>query len=118
MQGPGCPVLSQLAPSGFATGSRLPAEISDLEFVDAKYRLLLIPEQRQLAGPLQSLGGEGDRLGAVEDRLDQVRSQEGEVQCARDVADMRARTTGDGAENSDPGAVPTLSRRSPPPFPA
>ena len=98
MQGPGCPVLSQLAPSGFATGSRLPAEISDLEFVDAKHRPLLIPEQRQLAGPLQSLGGEGDRLGAVEDRLDQVRSQEGELQRARDVADIGAGAPGDGAE--------------------
>ena len=69
-----------------------------MELVDAEHRPLLVPEQRQLAGPLQSLGGEGDRLGAVEDRLDQVRSQEGELQRPRDVADMRARTTGDGAE--------------------
>ena len=74
------PLLSQLAPSGVATGSRSPAEISALELVDAEHRPLLLPEQRQLAGPLQSLGGEGDRLGAVEDRLDQVRSQEGELQ--------------------------------------
>ena len=96
--GPASPLLSQLAPSGVATGSRSPAELSAFELVDAEHRPLLLPEQRQLAGPLQSLGGEGDRLGAVEDRLDQVRSQEGELQRARDVADMHARTTGDGAE--------------------
>ena len=66
------------------------AEISDLEFVDAKHRPLLVPEQRQLASPLQSLGREHDRLGAVEDRLNQVGSQERELQQARDVADMCA----------------------------
>jgi hypothetical protein len=64
-------LLSHLAASGFATGSRSPAELSAFELADTEHRPLLVPEQRQLAGSLQPLGGEGDQLGALEDRLDQ-----------------------------------------------
>ena len=41
-----------------APSFRSPAELSAVELVDAEHRPLLLPEQRQLADPLQSLGGE------------------------------------------------------------
>ena len=59
---------------------------------------LLVPEQRQLASPFQSLGGESDGLGTVKNGLNQIGSQEGELQRARDVADIGAGAPGDGAE--------------------
>ena len=40
--------------------------------------------------PLQSIGGEGDRVGAFQARRDQVRRQERELHRAGDVGDIRA----------------------------
>ena len=58
---------------------------------------LVLPEQRQV-GALQPLGGEREGLGAVENGLDQIRRQEGELQRARDITDIRALAPGDGAD--------------------
>ena len=77
-------------------------------------RALLVPEQRQFAGALQPLGGERDRLGAVEDALHQVRRQEGELQRARDIADIGAVAPGDGADGERlPGSSQSATALAP-----
>ncbi len=60
-------------------------------------RPLVLPEQRQVE-TLESLGGERDRLGAVENALDQIRGQKGQLQRSRDVADVRTFAKGDVAD--------------------
>ena len=50
---------------------------------------LVFPEQRQVGAP-EPLGGQLDGLSAVENTLDEIRGQEGELQRPRDIADIRA----------------------------
>src|SRR4051812_23565545 len=57
-----------------------------------------MPEQGQPATPLQSLCGEADWLGAVEDSLDKIGSEEGELQRAGDIAEVDAGVARDGAD--------------------
>ena len=62
------------------------ARPTGLDRMSWEHRPLLVPEQRQFTGPLQSLGGESDGLGTVKNVLNQIGSQERELQRARETS--------------------------------